>query len=42
MYFAVPPVLHSAAVDSKFYLGNITELRGALFSPTYSKNIKEF
>ena len=31
MYIAVPPLLHSVAVNSKLYPGNITELREALF-----------
>ena len=32
MYVAVPPLLHSVAVDSKLYPGILTELRGALIS----------
>ena len=32
MYIAVPPLLHSVAVNLKLYPGIITELRGALFS----------
>ena len=31
-YIAVPPLLHSVAVNSNLYPGIITELRGALFS----------